>query len=617
MPDQNPLTQPFANRLQKRPTPLSHRDALIAAGVDPLLARLQAARGVTDSTAQATLAHLTPFQGMMGIERAAVGMANALVHQVAVTCLCDYDVDGSSAAAILWLGLKEMGLEHLEVMVPNRVTDGYGITPALVERMDPKTRLVITVDNGIAAHAGIDAAKARGFQVIVTDHHLAGETLPKADAIVNPNQPGCPFPWKSTCGAGVAWYLLLATRARLKAMGRHDLAQRLHPTALLDLVALATVADVVPLEFNNRILIHEGLRRIRAGQMHTGLRALLEVAGKAHQTLTAQDLAFALAPRINAAGRLDDMGTGIRLLTTDDWQEAQALAAQLDTINRARRTMEDGIRESAQSMVDAIATRMGGQLPPLLCVFDPSWHEGVVGIVAGRLKETYYRPALVFGLGADEMIKGSARSIPGLHIRDLIAEVDALHPGLIHKFGGHAMAAGLTLPQAAFSTFQRALLAVATRRIKADLLEETVWHDGTLEDADRTLAKAAILAEWGVWGNEFPEPRFTGRFTVVKSATLTGGHWRLTLRSAPGSSEYAAIYFLQGQERDTLPVPPAPGAQIEGLYTLQVNRWQQRDSVQLLLTQCWPVPVLETCCAEGPLHQAGAPVVEDVDMIQF
>lgn len=596
--------------LRDRTFPMDLKIRLQHMGLSMTLSRLYAARGVEPEQVEYPVARLAHYRLMKGVTKAAEMLADAIAAGSPICISGDYDVDGCCATSILCDGLRQVGVQA-HYVVPDRITEGYGLTPQLVDRIPAGTKLVITVDNGIAAHAGVLAAKNRGMKVIVTDHHLtragcetlagceSGETLPDADAIVNPNQPGCEFPDKDTCGAGVAWYLLAATRAILKQRAcsqtgvciQHDTPNgaNIDISSLLDLVAFATIADVVPLGYNNRILVNAGLKRLRfrAGNARVGMRALAALSGVSLEYITAQDFGFLLGPRINAAGRLEDMRTGIRLLLTEDIDEAEQLAMKLHQTNQRRRNIESDMRAEAEEMVQDMNIVTEDGLPNILCLRGDAWHEGVVGLVAGRLKEKWHRPALAFAHGSDDVLKGSARSIPGLHIRDVLAEVDALHPGLILRFGGHAMAAGLTIKQSSFEDFRVALIEVVNPKITPEMLDNTILTDGEMIPEECTLNTALELDAAGIWGNAFPEPLFHGSFLVVKSGTMSGGHWRLNLtmnKSQGGrtAEQMVGVRFLRGDDKENPPQPPSPGETISGTYTLKVNRWQGKETLQIV-----------------------------------
>ncbi len=552
-------------------------------GVPAALQRVYAARGITDAAdVEHRLTRLLPPQALGGLDVAVALLADAVAADADILIAGDYDCDGATGVAVGVRGLQLLGARRVRYAVPHRRVHGYGLTPALVASLAPLPDLIVTVDNGIASHAGIMAARAGGARVIVTDHHLPGPTLPAADAIVNPNLPDDAFPSKALAGVGVMFYLLLALRAALRergawaGQGEPDLAE------LLDRVALGTVADLVPLDYNNRVLVESGLRRIRGGRACAGINALIEVAGRRAATLTATDLGFALAPRINAAGRMEDMRLGIECLLSDDPDAARAQAARLQAINAERREVQALMVADAQVMtaVDAI----GDGIPGVgVALFDPAWHAGVVGLVAAKLKESLHRPVVAFapaGDGSDEL-RGSARSIPGFHVRDALAAVDAQHPGLILRFGGHAMAAGLSLRAADFARFAQAFDAVARGLLSDEALQPVLWTDGGLQDGEFNLELARALRDAGPWGQGFPEPLFDNVFERVAWRPLGEGHWRLTLRATNGGGTLEAVMFNAG--------PAAPPARLRAAYQLGVNEWQGRERLQLLLRHVEPV----------------------------
>ena len=554
-------------------------------GTPPLLQRLYAARGVLrPADAQLRLARLAPPDALGQVDVAARRLAEAIAGDRRIVVVGDFDCDGATGTAVAVRGLRLLGAREVAYRVPHRMRQGYGLTPALVEDLRPMAPdLVLTVDSGIACHAGVAAAKAQGWQVIVSDHHLPGVQLPAADAIVNPNLPGDAFPSKALAGVGVVFYLLLALRRVLREAGRLGTPEPdLSP--LLDLVAVGTVADLVPLDGNNRVLVAAGLRRLREGRCQPGLRALAECAGRPLAALCAADIGFGLAPRLNAAGRLEDMAVGIECLLADDPARAASLARALDAINAERRELQAQMVEQAEALADAALDGQGG-LPDLLCVYDPRWHAGIVGLVASRLKDRWHRPVLAFASAEDEgpdRLKGSARSIPGLHIRDLLAEVDARHPGLIERFGGHAMAAGLSLRAAQLPALEAALQAAAARRLTDEQREAELWSDGELppEAFDRDTAEQLRLA--GPWGQGFPEPCFDGEFAVLEARAVGGRHLKLRLQPAGGGPALAAIQFgaWTGQ---------APTGRVRVLYQLEPDDWNGRRGVQLLVRHLEPI----------------------------
>ena len=529
----------------------------------PLLRRLHAARGSDARTAMPRLADLLPFDGLEGIDAAVELLRHAIACDAHVVVVGDFDCDGATACAVGVRGLRMLGAKHVSHAVPNRIVHGYGLTPGLVDELAAlQPDLLVTVDHGIACHAGIQAAKVRGWQVLVTDHHLPGPTLPPADAIVNPNQPGDGFASKALAGVGVMFYLLLALRARLGVQA--DLA------ALLDLVAVGTVADMVPLDANNRALVGAGLRRLRAGQGCVGLRALVEVSGRRDATLSTADIGFAIGPRINAAGRLEDMGIGIECLLTDDAMQARELAAILHGINDERRALQADMQDVAEAKLDGIDAAHAA------CLFDPDWHPGVVGLVASKVKERLHRPAIAFAPAEpdSDVLRGSARSITGFHIRDALALVDARHPGLIPRFGGHAMAAGLSLARDAFPAFRDAFVQVALEWLSQEMLTDALHSDGELDAADFAIDTAIALRDGGHWGQGYPEPLFDGEFAVLGWRIVGERHLKLELGT--GSKRLNAIHF-GGWEGDP------PPARVRIAYRLVPDDYRGGDAIQLVV----------------------------------
>jgi single-stranded-DNA-specific exonuclease len=552
-----------------------------AAAVHPVLQRVYAARGVTcPGELGHRLGSLLPPAGLGGLERAVALLAAAIEGGRRIVIAGDYDCDGATGCAVGVRGLRLLGAREVGYVVPNRAIHGYGLTPALVASLAPAPDVIVTVDNGIASVAGVAAAKARGCTVIVTDHHLAGPVLPQADAIVDPNVAGDAFPSKALCGVGVMFYLLLALRAHLRAGGAF--AQRAEPdlAALLDLVALGTVADLVPLDANNRALVEGGLRRMRAGAASPGLAALFEVSGRSMRCAVASDLGFAIGPRLNAAGRLEDMAIGVECLLADDRARAHALAATLHAINAERRDLQASMVEAALArVVDAGTDGAIG-----IALFDAAWHPGVVGLVAARIKEQRHRPVVAFApAGEGDELRGSARSVTGFHIRDALAEVDARHPGLILRFGGHAMAAGLTLPLANYPRFAAAFDAVVRERIGADALQPVLTTDGELAAGELSLELARQLRVAGPWGQGFPAPLFDNVFecTACRALGGEGAHRRLTLRDPRDGQMYAAARFRCTEDA------PA-GVPLRVVYEATVNDWRGRDSLQLLVRDWQP-----------------------------
>ena len=545
----------------------------------PLLSRIYAARGVRHADElERGLKHLLPWQSLKGIDAALDLLQQALRERWSILAVGDYDADGATASSVAVLGLRALGAAQVDYLVPSRFDYGYGLTPEIVAvAAERRPQLLVTVDNGISSIDGVAAARAQGMRVLVTDHHLPGAQLPEADAIVNPNQPGCAFPSKAMAGVGVMFYVLLGLRARLRE--QDWFAERGEPNLaeLLDLVALGSVADVVPLDANNRILVHQGLLRIRAGHCRPGIRALLEIAGRNLASVGSTDLGFILGPRLNAAGRLDDMSYGIECLLCDDPQLAREMALELDEKNQERKTIEQGMQREALAQLKALDEQ---SLPFGLCLYEADWHQGVIGILASRLKERYHRPTIAFAAAGDGTLKGSARSIQGLHVRDALEAVAALHPGLLIKFGGHAMAAGLTLHEDDFDRFSQAFDAQVRRQLTADDLTGRVLSDGELTHADVCLPVAHALRQAGPWGQGFPEPVFHGVFRLLDQRLLKDKHLKLQLQSECGRVQVDGIAF--NVEREQWPNPTQQWARL--VYKLEVNEYRGRESVQLLIT---------------------------------
>lgn len=569
-------------RIAPRPLPETLPDL---GDLPPLLTRVYAARGVrASSELDKGLARLIPYDQLKGIDRAVELLVQALETRQRILLVGDFDADGATASTVGVLGLRQLGAEHVDYLVPNRFTFGYGLTPEIVAvACERRPDLLITVDNGISSVDGVRAAKEAGLTVLVTDHHLPGPQLPPADAIVNPNQPECAFPSKCIAGVGVIFYVLLALRARLRAQGwfaRRGIAEP-NLGDLLDLVALGSVADVVPLDANNRILVHQGLARIRAGRARPGLKAILEVAGRDPARITATDLGFILGPRLNAAGRLDDMSLGIECLLCEDEASARDMAVQLDQLNQDRKAIEQSMQREALAQLKELAV---DDLPFGLCLFDPEWHQGVIGILASRLKERYHRPTIAFADAGDGLLKGSARSIPGFHIRDAIDAVAARHPGLISKFGGHAMAAGLSLEQKNLGAFAAAFDAEARRQLGEGDLSGQLLTDGQLGPEEFHLELARTLRQAGPWGQQFPEPLFHGVFQLVQQRLVGERHLKLAVKTECGTLTLDGIAF--NIDRDAWPNPNVRW--VELAYKLDVNEYRGRESVQLLVSHLAP-----------------------------
>ncbi|TXH89660.1 MAG: single-stranded-DNA-specific exonuclease RecJ [Pseudomonas sp.] len=569
-------------RIDLRPLP----DTLPDLGqLPPLLTRLYAARGVRCAEElDKGLARLIPYQRLKGIDAAVELLVEALQQRQRILIVGDFDADGATASSVGVLGLRMLGAAHVDYLVPNRFEYGYGLTPEIVAvALQRQPDLLITVDNGISSVDGVAVARAAGLKVLVTDHHLPGPQLPAADAIVNPNQPGCEFPSKALAGVGVIFYVLLALRARLRELDWFARRGQVEPNLgeLLDLVALGSVADVVPLDANNRILVHQGLARIRAGRARPGLKAILEVAGKRAERIGSTDLGFILGPRLNAAGRLDDMSLGIECLLCDDEALVRDMAQQLDELNRDRKAIEQGMQREALAQLRDLSLE---DMPFGLCLFEPDWHQGVIGILASRLKERYHRPAIAFADAGDGQLKGSARSVPGLHVRDALDAVAARHPGLISKFGGHAMAAGLSLPQEHYAAFAAAFDAEVRRQLSEDDLTGRLLSDGQLGAEEFHLELARALRQAGPWGQHFPEPLFHGVFQIISQRVVGDKHLKLVLKTECGSQTLDGIAF--NVDRELWPNPNVRW--VELAYKLDVNEYQGRESVQLLVAHLAP-----------------------------
>ncbi len=558
--------------LSPRPPQPSVAQQLGSAGLHPLLAQLFAARHVTDisQTNQRWNGLLAPHD-LHDIQPGTQLLADAIEAQERIVIVADYDCDGATACAIGLRALTEMGAD-VDYFVPNRFETGYGLSPEVVELLlqhpNGKPDLIVTVDNGIASVDGVQFANEHGIRVLITDHHLPGDTLPAAAAIINPSHPHCAFPSKNLAGVGVIFYLMLALRAELRERGAFDLEDRPRLDQLADILALGTVADVVPLDSNNRLLVAQGLKQIRQGRAHPGIQALFHIAGRQTEQANAFDLGFAIGPRINAAGRLEDMSIGIRCLCTDDPIEAMDLAQELDRINQARRQIETQMHQTALQSVEQMM-----QLEPKasVCVYQEGWHQGVVGLVASRLKERYWRPTIAFAPGDHGEIKGSGRSIPDVHLRDVLDLVSKRHPGLILKFGGHSMAAGLSIHAQSLPQFQEAFDQAVIAFTGKSHFDPVIEHDGSLAPAFMTIETADLLAQQ-VWGAGFPAPTFFDAFNVIHQRVLKEKH--LKLRVERDGHIFDAIWFNHNE-----PLPD----QIHMAYRLDINHWNGQSQVQLMV----------------------------------
>ncbi len=571
-------------------------DTLIAHGVHPVLARVFAARGIAKpDQIKSDLSKLLPFKSLKDISKMAVFLADAIATKKRLLIISDYDSDGATACAVGIRALREFGA-IVDYLVPNRFEYGYGLTPEIVQLATSLTAgkrpdILITVDNGIASVKGVAEAKRLGIQVLITDHHLPGDELPDAVAIVNPNQPGCNFPSKNLAGVGVIFYLMLALRAELRVRGEFISKKEPNLANLLDLVALGTVADVVKLDENNRILVQQGLYRIRNGCSCVGINALLNIVKRDLQQVSTFELGFMLGPRLNAAGRLDDMSLGIECLITDDRLYAIKIAMQLEALNHKRREIEASMQDSAQVILEKVfkedrKSEQNDQLPQSLSLFDPYWHQGVIGILASRIKDKLYRPVFVFAPSNEDEIKGSGRSIPGFHLRDALDLVSKRYPGLLLKFGGHAAAAGLTVRRSDFNKFCDAFEQTAQILLTPENLMRTIETDGDLDESEMNLELARHLTEQ-VWGHGFPYPTFNARFRVEDQRVVGEKHLKLrlrkynsTIRKQSLSYVYDAMLFFC---HDSLPKT------IDAVYRLQVNEYRGNDTLQLTLDYWVPV----------------------------
>jgi len=547
-----------------------------------LLSRIVASRGVTEAKMlSSALKDLQPVSHLKGIEQASERLYQALQAQECVLIVGDFDADGATATALSVRALRSFGFQQVNYIVPNRFEYGYGLTPEIIDVAAPyQAQLIITVDNGISSVEGVAYAAEQGIDVIVTDHHLPGKILPKAAAIVNPNQPEDAFLSKNLAGVGVIFYLMLGFKQLLMERDYFTKAQQAVPNLVqwLDLVALGTVADVVILDINNRILVEQGLRRIRSGQCSLGILALFDVAKRNYQYACSQDLGFVCGPRLNAAGRLDDMSVGIECLLCDEPSTAKMLATELDDMNQARKELESGMKQDALQQLDSIDLAKD-QLPPIICLFNEDWHQGIVGIIAARIRERYYRPCIIFAPGTLGEIKGSGRSISGVHMRDVLDRVATLHPGLVEKFGGHAMAAGLSLKTEDYDRFRAAVEAVVTQQVDHGVFEEEVISDGNLASEYFSLSIASELQRKVPWGQGFPEPVFDDVFRIVDRRVLKGAHLKLLLIKEQGLEiPVAAIAFNVDVESW-----PDVGARVHLLYQLSVNEYRGQQSLQIIV----------------------------------
>ena len=562
--------------------------AVLPDTLPPLLKRLYASRGVhNEHDLERGVKGMLPWQKLQGISQAVAMLYRAFCENHRIIVVGDFDADGATSTALSVLALRSMGATNIGYLVPNRFEDGYGLSPEVVDQAhNHGARMIMTVDNGISSHSGVERAHELGIPVLITDHHLPGESLPAAEAIINPNLANCNFGSKSLAGVGVAFYLMLALRSHLRDQGWFEQRGLVVPNLaeLLDLVALGTVADVVPLDANNRILTWQGLSRIRAGRCRPGIRALLEVSNRDPQKIAASDLGFALGPRLNAAGRLDDMSVGVALLLSENIADARVLANELDALNQTRKEIEQGMQVEAMALCDDLL-RSHTELPYGLAIYHPQWHQGVVGILASRIKERFHRPVIAFAPAGDGILKGSGRSVQGLHMRDVLERLDTLHPGLMLKFGGHAMAAGLSLDESRFDEFRTRFAAVVNERMDPSMLQGEIWSDGALSGQEMTLDIADMLRDAGPWGQMFPEPLFDGKFRILQQRLVGERHLKLMVEPLNGGPLLDGIAF----NIDPTVWPDNSVREVELVYKLDVNHFRGNRSVQLLIDHIWPI----------------------------
>lgn len=555
----------------------------LSSDLHPVIDRIYRGRNIANmDDLENGLKGLTHFNVLKGMPQAAQILANAVVQNKRIIIVGDFDADGATSTSVCILALRAMGYHNVDFLVPNRFDFGYGLSvPIVDEAAKQGAEVIVTVDNGISCIDGVTHAKSLGMQVVVTDHHLPGDVLPPADAIVNPNQPGCEFPSKNLAGVGVAFYIMLALKAELQQQGHFERAGLAPPNlaSLLDIVAVGTVADVVVLDKNNRILVHQGLQRIRAGKCRPGIKALVEVANRDCAHLTSTDLGFVVGPRLNAAGRLDDMSQGIACLLEDETIQARMIAAELDALNKERREIETGMKAQAETVLEQMALNEG-DMPSALVVYREDFHQGVIGIVAGRLKEKYLKPVIAFAHQDDEIIKGSARSIPGVHIRDVLDEVNTRYPGVIEKFGGHAMAAGLSLPVAKLQDFERAFVNIARAHMEKLDGNHALFSDGDLSSKELCLPFAHLLRQAGPFGQGFESPLFDGEFALLDQRLVGQKHLKMVLKSE-GANEVDAIAF----NVDLKSWPDAMVKRVHIAYRLDINVFRGQETVQLIVEQ--------------------------------
>lgn len=555
--------------------------------IHPVLKRVYAARNIKSvDELDYSLSSLLPFNSLSNIDNAVSLLQEALEKKKRILIVADFDADGATSCALAIRGLTMMGIEDIVYVVPNRFEYGYGLTPEIVDvALDYEPGLLITVDNGISSVAGVKRAKENGVKVLITDHHLPAENLPEADAIVNPQLIGDQFPSKNLAGVGVVFYILLALRAKLREEGwfeKKDLAVP-NLAQLLDIVALGTVADVVPLDKNNRTMVAHGLKLIKQNKSIPGIAAILNQSGRSLMTLSASDLGFSIAPKLNAAGRLTDMSLGIECLLTDDIEKAKEIANQLNDLNKERRQIQNEMHEQAMLVLDDYLQHTSEEVPLGLCLYDADWHQGVIGIIAAKVKETFNRPVIAFAKESEGIIKGSARSIHGLHIRDLLEDITRLYPDLILTFGGHAMAAGLTIKESAFTDFSNSFIETLKHHIALDEMQDECITDGELSSSDISMQLANGIQEAGPWGHTFPEPVFEGQFKIIDKRIVGENHLKLRLQADGNNRIIDAIAFNLTDEDW-----PVDTVQIRTTYRLGINHFRGNSQLQLFIEHIEP-----------------------------
>ncbi len=566
-------------------------ESILPDNLHPVLRRIYNNRNIfQEKQLDKSINNLLPFNKLSQIENAAQVIYEHLVQSNKIVIIGDFDADGATSTAVAVKCLKMFGAYSIEFLVPNRFKYGYGLTPEIVKEAEQifSPKLIITVDNGISSIEGVNTANALDIDVVVTDHHLAGQELPNAKAIVNPNQPDDQFDSKNLAGVGVIFYVMLALRSLLREKNWFAVNNIKEPnfSSVLDIVALGTIADVVPLDLNNRILVNQGLKRIRAGHACPGIQALIKVSNRTAKNLIASDMGFCLGPRLNAAGRLEDMSVGINCLLSESIEQAREYATQLDDLNRTRREIEGQMQQEALSSLKELHLD-DTTIPMGMCLYDPHWHQGVIGILASRIKDKFHRPVIVFADNEDDEIKGSARSIPHLHIRDILDSIATKHPSIIHKFGGHAMAAGLSIAKSNLEKFQECFNREVEEVVKPEYLDQVIYSDGEISEQEFSLELASLIQQAEPWGQEFPEPVFDGKFKLIQQRIVGEKHLKLKLRPESGNQEFDAIAFNTISHEDNVS-PFNVGDRINAVFKLDINNFRGQTSLQLMIEYLEP-----------------------------